>query len=425
LDRYLANQQRLAANRCLLTTPSAARGGQSLLSGLVFCGRCGQKMRSNYHANNQPFYYLCNVRYVAHAEPPCQSLAGKPLEELITGEVLQAIKPAGLELSIQVADLRCERQQLDRHWQVRLERARLEADRAARQYHEVEPEDRLVVRELERRWEKAMQDQGELQEQYDRFLAASPRELTAEDLQKITALAADVPGLWYGSATTVQERQRIVRCLVERITVAVRGQSEWVDVVIRWAGGHESRHEVRRGVRRYDHLSNYTLLRDRMIELRRCGATSEEIAEHLNHEGLRPPRGSNGFNGRRVSQFLYRLGALSPVANRRVNAEDLRSDEWRLADLAGELGMPATTLKRWCYRDWVRARKSSEVRGTWILWADPADLRRLRRLREWNLTSHECPSTAELTTPGAPEAHPATTGEEDAGRNTTRLEGTA
>ena len=143
-------------------------------------------MRINYHANDEPFYYLCNFRYVAHAEPLCQSLAGKPLEELITAELLQAIKPAGLELSIQAAaDLRCERQRLDRHWQLRLERARIEADRAARQYHAVEPENRLVARELERRWEQAMQDQWELQEQYDRFLAASPRELTADDLQKI------------------------------------------------------------------------------------------------------------------------------------------------------------------------------------------------------------------------------------------------
>ena len=403
-DRYLANQQRLTANRCLPTTPGAPRGGQSLLSGLVFCGRCGQKMRINYHADDEPFYYLCNFRYVAHAEPLCQSLAGKPLEELVTAELLEAIKPAGLELSIQAAaDLRCERQRLDRHWQLRLERARLEADRAARQYHAVEPENRLVARQLERRWEQAMQDQWELQEQYDRFLAASPRELTAQDLQTIRALAADVPGLWYGPGTTVQERQRIVRCLVERVTVAVRGQSEWVDVVIRWVGGHDSRHEVRRDVRRYDHLSNYALLRDRMIELRRCGATAEEIAERLNHEGFHPPRGSDGFNRQRVSQFLYRLGVLSPEANRRVNPEDLRPDEWRLADLAGELGMPAITLQHWCYRGWVRTRKSSEVRGTWIFWADQADLSRLRRLREWNLTSHDCPRPAELTIPGVPK----------------------
>src|SRR5262249_34537781 len=57
-----------------------------------------------------------------------------------------------------------------------------------------------------------------------------------------------------------------------------------------------------------------------------------------------------------------------PEANRRVNPEDLRRDEWGLADLAGELGMPAITLQHWCYRGWVRARKSSEVRGTWIFW---------------------------------------------------------
>jgi hypothetical protein len=262
---------------------------------------------------------------------------------------------------------------------------------------------------LEWRWEQAIRDQRELQEQYDRFLAASPRELTPEDLQRIKSLAADVPRLWYESGTTVQERQRIVRCLVERVTVAVRGQTEWVDVTIRWAGGQETHHNVRRDVRKYDQLSNYVVLRDRMIELRRNGATAGEIAERLNREGLRPPRGPDRFNRQRVTQFLNRLGVLSPEANRRVNPEDLHPDEWRLADLACELRMPAITLQHWCYRGWVRARKSSEVRGSWIFWADQADLERLRRLRTWNLSSHDRPRPLELTTPGrkAPDPPPA------------------
>ncbi len=138
-----------------------------------------------------------------------------------------------------------------------MERAQIETDRAARQYHAVEPENRLVGRELERRWEQALRDQRDLQEQYDRFLAERPRELTAADRQRIEALASDIPGLWRAPTTTTQERQQIVRCLVERITVAIRGESEWVDVTIRWAGGLESRHEIRRPVKKYEQLSNY------------------------------------------------------------------------------------------------------------------------------------------------------------------------
>ena len=160
-DRYLANQERLTANRCLSTTPGVPRYGPSLLSGLVYCGRCGRKMRVDYHAKDTPVYYVCNTRAVERVEPSCQSLAGVPLEALVTAEVLHALEPAKLELSLQaVADLEREHQRLDQHWRERLERARIEAERAARQYHAVEPENRLVGRELERAGNRPWSDNG-------------------------------------------------------------------------------------------------------------------------------------------------------------------------------------------------------------------------------------------------------------------------
>ena len=147
-------------------------------------------------------------------------------------------------------------------------------------------------------------------------------------------------------------------------------------MTIRWAGGIESRHEIRRPVQKYEQLSNYRALRDRMVELRRAGCDHEEIAERLNHEGFHPPRGPDQFNRHVVNQFLTRQGLAGPGTSHRINPEDLRPHEWRLSDLASELGMPAITLRHWHHRGWVRARKSSEVDGCWILWADEAELER-------------------------------------------------
>jgi DNA invertase Pin-like site-specific DNA recombinase len=403
-ERYLANQERLTANRCLPATAGVPRGGPSLLSGVVYCGKCGRRMRVAYHAQGTPVYYMCNSRSVARAEPVCQSLAGNNLESLVTAEVLRVLEPAGLELHEQaVADLDRERQRLNKHWQQRLERAWIQADRAARQYHANEPENRLVARELERRWEKALEEQRAVAEQYDRFQADRPRELTAADRRRIEALAMDIPALWHSPGTTIQQRQTVVRYLVERITVTVRGRTEWVDVTIRWAGGMESRHEFRRPVSSYEQISNYSALRDRMVELRSAGATTEKIAEQLNREGFHPPHGADEFNRHVVNAFLVRQRILGPRTSKRVSDEELRRHEWRLDDLARELGMPSVTLRDWYQKGWVMGRKSAKSPGAWIFWADRRELKRLRRLRAWKRGGYNQKRPAELVTPCGPE----------------------
>jgi DNA invertase Pin-like site-specific DNA recombinase len=403
-DRYLANQKRLADHRCLPSSPGAPRGGPSLLSGLVYCGRCGRRMQVGYHARSASVQYVCNTRHVERGEPWCQSLAGGPIEALAIEEVLHALEPAALELSLEaVADLEREHRRQDEHWRQRLERARIEAERAARQYHAVEPENRLVARELERRWEQALAEQRDLQEQYDRFLAETPGPATEADRKRIAALAADLPEMWHGPGATIEDRKTIIRGLVERVTVAIRGQTEWVDATIRWFGGLETRYELRRPVQKYEQLSNYKALRDRVVELREGGATCAQIAERLNEEGFRPPRIATEFNRFVVDQFLTRLGRLGPRAIQRIKGEELRRHEWRLSDLARELGMAVNTLRGWQHRGWVLGRKSAAIQGAWILWADDQELARLRRLRAWHRGGYEQRCPQELTTPRGPD----------------------
>ena len=157
-ERYLANQERLASNRYLPTTPGVPRGGPSLLSGVVYCGRCGRRMTSPT-MHGTPVYYLCNSRAVACAEPVCQSFAGKNLEALIATEVLGSSSRPGFSYMSGPLRPERERQRLDKHWQQRLEHKQ-PVDRAARQYHAIEPENRLVARELERQWETAYKSNG-------------------------------------------------------------------------------------------------------------------------------------------------------------------------------------------------------------------------------------------------------------------------
>ena len=160
-EQYEANLQQLARNRARAAAMSAPRDGNSLLAGLVVCGRCGCRMLVSYPGGSNVPRYSCQRGAIDYAEPRCQSLVGKGLDELVERLVLAVLEPASLEL-IQGAseDIRRERERLHHHWQQRLQRVRYEADRAGRQYHEVEPENRLVARELERPGNRPWQQYG-------------------------------------------------------------------------------------------------------------------------------------------------------------------------------------------------------------------------------------------------------------------------
>jgi hypothetical protein len=155
-ERYLENRQRLHANRNGPESVGVARQDQALLAGLVICGRCGRHLRAYYHGPGRA-YYLC-VRHLREGTAlECAGTKAGVVDDLVAAQVLRALEPAALELSLQASqEIQQERARLDQHWQQRLEQARYETDRALRQYDAVEPENRLVARTLERRWEEAL-----------------------------------------------------------------------------------------------------------------------------------------------------------------------------------------------------------------------------------------------------------------------------
>ena len=313
---------------------------------------------------------------------------------------MHVLRPASLELSVAAEHaLRADRERLEAHWHQRLERARYSAQRAARQYEAVEPENRLVARELERRWEEALGDEQHLQEEYARFRRERPPELTSREREAILRLAHDIPALWHASETTPQDRQEIVRVLVERVTVDVHEDSEQVDVTVQWAGGVTSTHRVRRPVARYEQLSNATALVARIDGLRQAGHSFAQIAEHLNREGFYPPKRTERFRGETVARLLSRRGLYGPRPRAMVDGNVLQPHEYWLADLARELNMPIATLHKWQRLGWVYSRKVAIASGRWALWADADELERLRQLRAYQRKWPEPCYPQALTTP--------------------------
>ena len=303
-ERYLANQQRLLDNRSWPEAPGVPRLGLALLPGLLVCGACGRRMHAGYRTKAKP-YYECMRRKLEGSN--CCGLGAAAVDDLVGQQVLRALAPAALELSLQaVQQVQQERERLHRHWLQRLERARQEVQRAERHYQAVEPENRLVARTLEQRWEEALRQEQAVQEDYDRFRQERPRQLTEEERQRIEALARDIPALWQAPETTAAQRKEIVRLLVERVVVQVQATSERVGVTIRWRGGQATEHEIVRSVARYQSLDDYPRMLERIRELRQVGLTIAQVAQQLNKEGYRTPKSRKGYTSTSVRKLLSR-----------------------------------------------------------------------------------------------------------------------
>jgi DNA invertase Pin-like site-specific DNA recombinase len=383
--QYLTNQERLSQNRAGFETLGAPREGASLLSGLVVCGCCGWRMYVAYSDKPHRPRYVC--RHQAFGKNLCrnQNLAGRTIDELVSHQVLQALVPASLALSLEAEEqLGREHQRLSEHWQHQRERAHYQTERAHRQFEAVEPENRLVARELEKRWEQALLNERSIQEEYARFQQKQSEPISPEQREQIMALSTDIPTLWDAASTTALDRQMIVRQLIDRIVLRVQEETEFVDVTIHWIGGFVSQHEARRPVGRYESLRDYDRLVARLRELRDQGLTADGIADQLNAEGFHSPRCEHTFNPQAVRQLLSRTGLTRKPTGQAVLDAALRGPhEWWVRDLAVKLAVPFPTLCSWCRKGWVHARRITLAYRRWVVWADDRELRRLQQLRNY------------------------------------------
>jgi DNA invertase Pin-like site-specific DNA recombinase len=378
-EQYQRNQAQLRSNKAAVT--GVARAGQALLSGMMICGRCGLRMVAQYNNNGALARYACIRMACDYAEPTCQTLKSAPLDALVTRLVLQALEPAALEASLRAAsDLANERDALERQWQHRIERARYEAERTRRQYDAVEPENRLVARSLERQWEQALAEQTRLEAEYDRFRREQPQALSSTEIAAIQLLAKDVPALW--RAATQEERQTIVRMLLERLLVEVIDDSEQVRVECHWHGGNRTAHQLIRPVARMDKLSTFNDLVARASELHRAGQNSTDIAAILNREGWRPAKRRDTFNAQMVRHLLVKAGVAAPKYRRRKPQIARHSDEWTIRELAEHLGMPQATLYTWVQQGRLRSRLVKSGAGhAKLVHADKAAVASLKAMR--------------------------------------------
>ena len=375
--RFEANQDRLEANRARQDRLGAPRQGSSLLAGLIRCGTCGRRMLVQYCGAKDRLSYRCTRGSGDYAEPQCQCLSGPFLDGFIRDQILSAVAPAALEASLSaVAEVARERSELSRQWRLRLERARYEAERAERQYQACEPANRLVGRELERRWEESLTHLRQVELDYERWQRSTPGRLSADDERAIRSLAADLPSVWHAATTTPAERKRIARLLIESVSATVDKASERVDIEVRWAGGLVQTHTLSRPVGRHEQRSDYPRLISRLRVLCEGRLGPAEIAERLNAEGFVPPKRVDRFSGPMVWRLASRLGLR--WRERHGSPEGLAQDEYRPKSLALKLDVSRDTVRWWIRAGYMTTRRPEQ--GHHVIWVDEAELQRLRAL---------------------------------------------
>jgi hypothetical protein len=217
--RYRSNRAILRDNsRQFTPSPGAPLKGLALLQGIVYCGRCGCRMLPHYSLSSST--YMCNTRKRRYGEPICQNLTINHVDQAISDAFLAVIRPAELDAVLALSEeFDREQAQIERQWQLRLERARYDAERARRHYDLCEPENRLVARELEHRWNEQLRAVVELEEEYRLEHARGLTPLSEDERTLLRSLVSDLPTLWRVAATTMEERKRLLRCLIQEVVL--------------------------------------------------------------------------------------------------------------------------------------------------------------------------------------------------------------
>ena len=214
-DAYLANEAKLAANR---TNAGARppREGTALCQGIVFCGACGRSMQVRYQ-DRYPRYECSHSRADHVAAPLCGSVRADTVDQAVTAALLAAVEPGQLALALAAAgEVTARRHRSVRAAELAVERARYDADRAERAFLACEPENRLVARSLEARWETRLADLAGAQAALATQLSAQP-ELPGPE--QLAATVADLPALWSAPTTSDKDRKRLLRTLLGDVTL--------------------------------------------------------------------------------------------------------------------------------------------------------------------------------------------------------------
>src|SRR5216683_3095519 len=288
-EEFVSNQTRLRQNWNREGSRGVAREGTALLQGLIVCGRCGRTMGVQHHSAHErrSSVYVCQQGYSNGDPHVCQSMTSRAVDAGVVQAFLEAVSPASLPVAMRVLDqieqdLAGQRRQRE----LQLEHARYDARLAQRQYERVDPDNRLVASELERRWNEKLERVAQLEQAHAKAEAEAHWDLTPEERAAISALSQDLPAIWAAPTTTNQDRKHLLRSAIDSVQLDGITRAGQIEVQIRWRSGVITRLTVERYRPGTDSLKTPADAVDRIHALATT-STYAEIAAQLHAEGWR------------------------------------------------------------------------------------------------------------------------------------------
>jgi hypothetical protein len=310
-EEYVKNNEQMRQNwHDGDETLGVAREGEALLQGMVYCGICGRKMGVHHHAGGEKrsSAYVCQSGY-EDGDRLCQSMTSRPVDVAVAEAFLDSVSPLSLAIGLRVVeqlenDLAVQQRQRD----LQLERARYEARLTQRQYDAVDPDNRLVASELERRWNEKLETVTRLAQAYQRAEEQSAWKITAEERESIEKLSRNLPALWKAQTTTNQDRKQLLRMAIESVQLDGVTAPGMIEIQIRWRSGTITRSSVKRPAPGEGSLKTPSNAVKRIHEL--VGHCSyADIARQLNSAGYRTAFGRH-FNTQHVGYICRRDGLM-------------------------------------------------------------------------------------------------------------------
>jgi DNA invertase Pin-like site-specific DNA recombinase len=345
---YLANEKKLAANQTNAGARPPREGG-ALCQGIIYCGSCGKPMRTNYHSDDHPAYE-CSGRADRLTTPSCRTIAAFTVDDAVAGVLLDALTAEQVALALAAADeVTSRHQRAGRAAELAVERARYDAGRAERAFTAVEPENRLVARTLETRWEARLADLAEAERALVTATESLPPLPGRADLEE---LAADLPGLWHDPATSNKDRKRLLRTLIADVTLLPEPDKAKARIGIRWHTGAADELRVSRAA----HPGTARRSPSRAVDIvRRLGPVTPtaELANQLNAAGLTTGNG-RPFDVKAVQWIRHAYSIPAP--------EPYDADEVSVADAAGKLGCSTGVIYYWIKNGQLTTRRGPENR---------------------------------------------------------------